>query len=63
MLDYLFFLQFPKWMLHDDDLKELFVMESDTHLEGMQRYSEFSKFHSALLASPLGVHGKGVQYS
>ena len=47
-------------MLSDEDLKELGVVESDTHLEGMKRYSEFHKFHSALMASPQGVYAKGV---
>lgn len=46
-------------MLSDSDLRELGVMESDTNLEGMKRYSEFAKFHEALLASKLGVHAKG----
>lgn len=47
-------------MLIDADLQELRVMDSDTHLEGIKRYSEFSKFHSDLMASSsLSLHAKG----
>ena len=46
-------------MLLDEDLEELGVLESDTHLEGMKRYSEFSKFHDTLMASPLHIYAKG----
>ena len=46
-------------MLTDQDLRELGVLESDTHLEGMQRYSEFSKFHGTLMSSSLAKHIKG----
>ena len=44
--------QFPKWMLDDQDLQELGVLYCDTHLEGIKRYRDFDKFHSALLSTP-----------
>ena len=59
VLELFFLSQFPKWMLSDEDLLELEVLESDTHLEGMKRYSEFSKFHNILMASPLSINAKG----
>ncbi len=46
-------------MLTDGDLIDLGVLESDTHLEGIKRFSDFSKFHDSLLSSPLGTHVKG----
>ena len=47
-------------MLSDDDLKELGVLESDTHLEGIKRFSEFLKFQDVLLSSPLAIYIKGL---
>ena len=54
--------QFPKWMLADEDLVDLCVLESDTHLEGIKRFSDFNKFHDLLLSSPLSVHIKGEAF-
>ncbi len=47
-------------MLPDNELKQLEVLESDIHLEGMKRYSDFYKFHDSLLASPLTIYAKGI---
>lgn len=48
-------------MLADSDLRELGVMDTDTHLEGIKRFSEFCKFHEALLSSSmLSLHAKGL---
>jgi len=46
-------------MLSDEDLTDLCVLESDTHLEGIKRFSDFSKFHDLLLSSVLGIYVKG----
>lgn len=53
-------LQFPKRMLTEEELKELNVFDSDSHLEAMKRYSEFRTLHSKLIKSPgLSRHIKG----
>ena len=43
-------------MLQESDLKDLDVDESDTHLEAMKRFSDFTKFHSSVLHSPLSIY-------
>ena len=44
----------------DSDLVELGVVETDTHLEGIKRFSEFCKFHDLLVtSSALSMHAKG----
>ena len=46
-------------MLRESDLKDLDVDESDTHLEAMKRFSDFTKFHSSVLHSPLSIYIRG----
>ena len=46
-------------MLQESDLKDLDVDESDTHLEAMKRFSDFTKFHSSVLHSPLSIYIRG----
>ena len=47
-------------MLNEGELKDLKVSESDTHLEGMKRYSEFLSLHNKLLkSSSYARHVKG----
>ena len=50
-------------MLNKGELNDLKVSESDTHLEGMKRYSEFLSLHNKLLKSPSyarHVKGNGI---
>ena len=48
-------------MLSDEELSELSVWESDTHLEAMKRYSEFRTLHTKLLkSSDYARHIKGT---
>lgn len=47
----IYLLQFPKRMLNESELSDLKVLESDAHLEGMKRYSEFLSLHNKLLKS------------
>ena len=49
-------------MLLDSDLQELGVASYETHLEGLRRYSDFAKFHSTVLKSPLALYCKGGCY-
>ena len=51
--------QFPKHMLQESDLKDLDVHESDTHLEAMKRFSDFTKFHNSMLHSALSIYIRG----
>ena len=46
-------------MLQDSDLKDLDIHESDTHLEAMKRFSDFTKFHNAMLHSALSIYIRG----
>ena len=46
-------------MLQDSDLKDLDIHKSDTHLEAMKRFSDFTKFHNAMLHSALSIYIKG----
>ena len=46
-------------MLSSADLQELQVPASETHLESVKRYSDFTKFHQQLLHSPLAIYATG----
>ncbi len=52
--------QFPKRLLSEEELEGLGISDGDTHLEGMKRYSQFDKFHSSLLKTPMATHLKGI---
>lgn len=36
------------------------MLETDTHVEGMRRYSHFEKLHNALMNSSLSLYVKGM---
>ena len=60
----IYLLQFPKRMLNESELNDLKVSESDAHLEGMKRYSEFLSLHNKLLkSSSYARHIKGNRIS
>ncbi len=56
----IYVLQFPKRLLSEKELEGLGISDGDTHLEGMKRYSQFDKFHSSLLKTPMATHLKGT---
>ena len=60
ILAWFLYVQFPKRMLKESELDDLKVSESDAHLEGMKRYSEFLSLHNKLLkSSSYARHVKG----
>lgn len=49
-------------MLNEVELNELNVLESDSHLDAMKRYSEFRSLHTKLLKSSSSArHIKGTE--